>query len=67
MNTRISESQSLEVALRNRIHVVMAEAVGAEGWFHQAGVLLNDRQPEQLAKPSMTFVGYRRAREQRAA
>ncbi len=55
LNTRISESlytplQSLEVALRNRIHVVMAEAVGDEAWFHQAGVLLNDRQPEQLTK-----------------
>jgi hypothetical protein len=55
LNTRISESlytplQSLEVALRNRIHVVMAEAFGNEGWFHQAGVFLNDRQPEQLTK-----------------
>jgi hypothetical protein len=55
LNTRISESlytplQSLEMSLRNRIHVVMTEALGAEGWFHQAGVLLNDRQVEQLAK-----------------
>ena len=55
LNTRISESlytplQSLEVALRNRIHVVMTEALGCEGWFHQAGVLLNDHQPEQLTK-----------------
>jgi hypothetical protein len=55
LNTRISESlytplQSLEVALRNRIHVVMAEGLGDEAWFHQAGVLLNDRQPEQLIK-----------------
>jgi hypothetical protein len=55
LNTRISESlytplQSLEVALRNRIHLVMAEAVGDDGWFHHAGVLLNDRQPEQLTK-----------------
>src|SRR5271168_1299808 len=55
LNSRISESlytplQSLEVALRNRIHAVMAEAVGDEAWFHQAGVLLNDRQPEQLTK-----------------
>jgi hypothetical protein len=55
LNTRISESlytplQSLEVALRNRIHVVMTEAFGGESWFRQAGVLQNDRQPEQLAK-----------------
>ena len=55
LNTQISESlytplQSLEVALRNRIHVVMTEALKGEGWFHQDGVLLNDRQPEQLAK-----------------
>jgi hypothetical protein len=55
LNTRISESlytplQSLEVSLRNRIHVVMTEALGGEDWFHRAGVLLNDRQPEQLAK-----------------
>ena len=55
LNTRVSESlytplQSLEVALRNRIHVVMTEAFGGEGWFHHAGVLLNERQPEQLAK-----------------
>ena len=55
LNTQISESlytplQSLEVALRNRVHVVMTEALEGEGWFHQAGVLLNERQPEQLAK-----------------
>jgi hypothetical protein len=55
LNTRISESlytplQSLEVALRNRIHVVMTEGLGDEAWFHQAGVLLNDRQPDQLTK-----------------
>ena len=55
LNTRISESlytplQALEVSLRNRIHVVMTEALGDEGWFHRTGVLLNDRQPEQLAK-----------------
>jgi Abi-like protein len=55
LNTRISESlytplQSLEISLRNRIHVVMTEALSDEGWFHQAGVLLNDRQPKQLAK-----------------
>jgi hypothetical protein len=28
----------------------MTEAFGGEGWFHHAGVLLNERQPEQLAK-----------------
>jgi hypothetical protein len=28
----------------------MTEALGDEGWFHREGVLLNDRQPEQLAK-----------------
>jgi hypothetical protein len=55
LNTRISESlytplQSLEVVLRNRIHLVMTEAFGGEGWFQQPGVLLNERQPEQLAK-----------------
>jgi Abi-like protein len=55
LNTQISESlytplQSLEVALRNRIHLVMTEALGGEGWFHQAGILLNDRQPDQLSK-----------------
>lgn len=55
LNTRISESlytplQSLEVSLRNRIHAVMTEALGDEGWFYRTGVLLNDRQPEQLAK-----------------
>ena len=38
LNTRISESlyiplQSLELSLRNRIHVVMTEAFGGEGWF----------------------------------
>jgi hypothetical protein len=55
LNTRISESlytpfQSLEVSLRHRIHLVMTEALRDEGWFHRAGVLLNDRQPQQLAK-----------------
>ncbi len=55
LNTRISESlytplQSLEASLRNRIHAVLTEAFGDEGWFHQAAVLLNARQPEQLAK-----------------
>jgi hypothetical protein len=58
LNTRISESlytplQSLEVALRNRIHVVMTGAFGGESWFYEAGVLQNDRQPKQLAKAIM--------------
>ena len=55
LNTRISESlytplQSLEVALRNRIHVVMTEALGGDGWFQQDGVRCHARQPEQLGK-----------------
>ncbi|SFB57058.1 Abi-like protein [Rhizobium sp. NFR07] len=54
LNTLISESlytplQMLEVALRNRIHVVMTEAVN-ESWFHEPGLLLGEWQPEQLAK-----------------
>lgn len=54
LNTRISESlyiplQTLEIVLRNRIHAVMTTA-RHEGWFHDRGVLLGDRQPEQLAK-----------------
>jgi hypothetical protein len=28
----------------------MAEGLGDEAWFHQAGVLLNDRQPDQLTQ-----------------
>lgn len=54
LNTLISESlytplQMLEVALRNRIHAVMTEAVD-ESWFHEPGLLLGEWQPEQLAK-----------------
>ena len=54
LNTRISEClyiplQTLEVALRNRIHAVMT-AARHEGWFHDAGVLLGNYQPDQLAK-----------------
>lgn len=54
LNTLISESlytplQMLEVALRNRIHAVMTEAVN-ESWFHEPGLLLGEWQPEQLAK-----------------
>lgn len=54
LNARLSESlyiplQMLEVALRNRIHSVMTEA-RHEDWFHDAGFLLGERQPDQLAK-----------------
>lgn len=53
LNTRLSEClyiplQTLEVALRNRVHVVMT-AARHEGWFHDAGCLLGSYQPEQLA------------------
>ena len=54
LNTRVSESlytplQTLEVALRNRIHSVMSEAVNEE-WFRASGMLLGEWQPQQLAK-----------------
>lgn len=54
LNTALSEAlytplQMLEVALRNRIHAVMAEAVN-ESWFQEETVLLGQWQPEQLAK-----------------
>jgi hypothetical protein len=54
LNTQISEAlylplQALELALRNRIHGVLAEAF-QERWFHQDGFLRGDRQAEQLAK-----------------
>lgn len=54
LNTALSEAlytplQMLEVVLRNRIHVVMAEAV-SESWFQEETVLLGQWQPEQLAK-----------------
>jgi hypothetical protein len=39
----------LEVALRNRVHSVMAEA-RHQGWFNDPGALLGKWQPEQLAK-----------------
>lgn len=52
LNTRVSESlyvalQALEVALRNRIHTVMAEAYGP-GWFHPEMGHIIDRQAEQV-------------------
>lgn len=54
LNTRLSEClytplQMLEVVLRNRIHAVMSEAKG-ENWFREPGLLLGDRQSDQLAK-----------------
>ncbi|MDB5644294.1 MAG: hypothetical protein JWN07_3611 [Hyphomicrobiales bacterium] len=54
LNTSISESlytpmQMLEIALRNRIHAVMTDA-RHEGWLHDAGMLLGEWQPDQLAK-----------------
>ena len=54
LNTRVSESlytplQMLEVALRNRIHTVLADA-RHERWFEDKDFLLSDRQPQQLAK-----------------
>jgi hypothetical protein len=53
LNTRLSEAlytplQTLEVALRNRVHVVMAEAHG-ERWFEADGLLRVEHQREQLA------------------
>jgi hypothetical protein len=54
LNTRISESlytplQSLEVALRNRIHSVLGDGLGEE-WFNpHAGVVIGPYQPEQVA------------------
>jgi hypothetical protein len=51
-NARLSEALSipihgLEIALRNRIHVVMTEAFG-EYWFELAGLLATPHQQEQL-------------------
>src|SRR4051794_37736918 len=54
LNARLSESlyiplQMLEVALRNRIHTVMTEALH-EAWFRDEKFLQGERQPNQLAK-----------------
>ncbi|UHQ19585.1 Abi family protein [Lysobacter sp. KIS68-7] len=54
LNTRISESlytplQMLEVALRNRIHRVLAEMRG-EDWMLHACNLFGDHQPRQVAE-----------------
>lgn len=64
LNTRVSESlytplQMLEVALRNRIHAVMTEA-RHEAWFYDAGVLLGEWQPDQLAKAAEDVQGTRK-------
>lgn len=53
LNSQISEAlyiplQTLEVALRNRIHTIMAAAHG-ERWFERPGFLRIDHQREQIA------------------
>jgi len=53
LNARISEAlyipvHGLEIALRNRIHTVMAEARG-DRWFEADGLLLAPHQQDQLA------------------
>lgn len=55
LNTNLSESlytplQTLEVALRNRIHTVLAEAKGAEWYDDDACILLIPHQSDQAAK-----------------
>jgi len=52
LNTQVSEAlyvplQALEVALRNRIHTIMAETHGP-GWFHPEATHVTDRQAEQV-------------------
>ncbi|MCY3879602.1 MAG: Abi family protein [Rhodobacteraceae bacterium] len=54
LNTRLSESlytplQMLEVTLRNRIHVVLADAV-CERWFDQVNFLRVENQRRQIEK-----------------
>lgn len=53
LNTCLSESlytplQTLEVALRNRIHTVLADARGEE-WFKDETIILGPYQPGQVA------------------
>ncbi|NHF68426.1 Abi family protein [Xanthomonas hortorum] len=60
-NTRLSESlytplQTLEVALRNRIHTVLAEAKGEEWYGAAAGILLAAHQSEQTSKAIQELV-----------
>ncbi|CAD7721803.1 hypothetical protein FHT05_003948 [Xanthomonas arboricola] len=55
LNTQLSESlytplQTLEVALRNRVHTVLAEAIG-QYWFEaETGVLKGPYQDQQVAQ-----------------
>jgi len=55
LNTRLSEAlytplQTLEVVLRNRIHVVLAESRG-EDWLHaSSGIVIGPYQAGQVAK-----------------
>jgi hypothetical protein len=54
LNTRLSEAlyvplQTLELALRNRIHTVMAAAHG-ERWFERDGLLQTLHQREQVVE-----------------
>lgn len=65
LNTRLSESlytplQTLEVALRNRIHTVLAEAKGADWYREAAGLLLVPHQSEQAAKAMEELVHARK-------
>ena len=55
LNTRLSEClytplQTLEVALRNRIHSVLTVTKGADWYSDTAGVLLVAHQSDQVAK-----------------
>lgn len=55
LNTQLSEClytplQTLEVALRNRIHNVLSEAKGDEWYSESGGLLLVAHQSEQAAK-----------------
>lgn len=59
LNTRISEAlytplQMLEVALRNRIHIVMTEA-RHERWFQEHGFLTVENQKRQLVRAIEEF------------
>lgn len=59
LNTRISEAlytplQMLEVALRNRIHIVMTEA-RHERWFQEREFLMVENQKWQLARAIKEF------------
>lgn len=54
LNAQLSEAlyipiHGLEIALRNRIHTVMADAIG-DRWFEADGFLLVPRQKEQLGR-----------------